>query len=316
MRPGESAKYNSQELDKETNYYFYNARHYDPEICRFVTADTIIPYENETQSWNRFSYVRNNPIVYKDPTGHKDRWVAEGSDPGLYRNTQTGSQACFADKGSGPGGQAPAVKNQVETALKGAKVSSSRCGDYKSQLLKSLSEKPDAEGNYSAQMNGKQITFMSGFMGDRDSIKDKINKTEEKAFSVLDDAMTKVKLDGALISTIYRPDREKPNDQYPHSAGLGFDIAAVSKGGNRLLMNVNAGAQPGEAAKNAKQVAKELTSALRDDTRTAQILGPWEMVSKGQGAFKFDEANKSATDPATRGGTDLQHRNHIHVGVW
>jgi murein DD-endopeptidase MepM/ murein hydrolase activator NlpD len=35
-----------------------------------VTADTIIPYENETQSWNRFAYVKNNPIIYNDPTGH------------------------------------------------------------------------------------------------------------------------------------------------------------------------------------------------------------------------------------------------------
>lgn len=66
-------KYNSQELDKETGYYFYNARHYDPEIARFVTADTVIPYESNTQSWNRLSYVRNNPIRYKDPTGHVDR---------------------------------------------------------------------------------------------------------------------------------------------------------------------------------------------------------------------------------------------------
>jgi RHS repeat-associated protein len=73
-------KYNSQELDKESGYYFYNARHYDPEIARFVTADNVIDGEkkdengkiisSDTQGWNRFSYVRNNPILYKDPTGH------------------------------------------------------------------------------------------------------------------------------------------------------------------------------------------------------------------------------------------------------
>jgi RHS repeat-associated protein len=63
-------KYNSQELDKESGYYFYNARHYDPEIGRFVTADTVIDGELSTQGWNRYSYVHNNPIIYKDPTGH------------------------------------------------------------------------------------------------------------------------------------------------------------------------------------------------------------------------------------------------------
>jgi RHS repeat-associated protein len=63
-------KYNSQELDKESGYYFYNARHYDPEIGRFVTPDTVIDGELSTQGWNRFAYVHNNPIRYKDPTGH------------------------------------------------------------------------------------------------------------------------------------------------------------------------------------------------------------------------------------------------------
>ena len=65
-----AAKYNSQELDKETGYYFYNARHYDPEISRFVTPDTVIDGEWDTQGWNQFSYVGNSPILYKDPTGH------------------------------------------------------------------------------------------------------------------------------------------------------------------------------------------------------------------------------------------------------
>ncbi len=63
-------KYNSQELDKESGYYFYNARHYDPEIARFVTPDTVIDGELSTQGWNRYSYCHNNPIIYRDPTGH------------------------------------------------------------------------------------------------------------------------------------------------------------------------------------------------------------------------------------------------------
>jgi len=50
--------------------YFYNARYYDPELARFTQADTIVPSMGNPQSWNRYSYVYNNPINYIDPTGH------------------------------------------------------------------------------------------------------------------------------------------------------------------------------------------------------------------------------------------------------
>ncbi|WP_232616678.1 RHS repeat-associated core domain-containing protein [Leptospira weilii] len=63
-------KYNSQELDRESGFYFYNARFYDPGIARFTSADAIIDGEWDTQGWNRFSYVKGNPIGAKDPTGH------------------------------------------------------------------------------------------------------------------------------------------------------------------------------------------------------------------------------------------------------
>ncbi|QYY62602.1 HNH endonuclease (plasmid) [Leptospira interrogans serovar Bataviae] len=65
-----SPKFNSQELDRESGFYFYNARFYDPGIARFTSADTVIDGELDTQGWNRFSYVKGNPIGAKDPTGH------------------------------------------------------------------------------------------------------------------------------------------------------------------------------------------------------------------------------------------------------
>jgi len=61
-------------LDRESGFYFYNARHYDSVVGRFVSADTVIDGEFDSQGWNRFSYVHNNPVVYKDPTGHTKRF--------------------------------------------------------------------------------------------------------------------------------------------------------------------------------------------------------------------------------------------------
>ncbi|MDD4860838.1 MAG: toxin TcdB middle/N-terminal domain-containing protein, partial [Smithellaceae bacterium] len=62
-------KFTSKELDA-TGLYFYSARYYDPEIGRFVTPDTIVQAPYDPQSLNRYSYCRNNPVKYVDPSGH------------------------------------------------------------------------------------------------------------------------------------------------------------------------------------------------------------------------------------------------------
>ncbi len=43
-----------------------------PYINRFLQPDSIIPDQTNLQSWNRYSYVLNNPIAYNDPTGHNE----------------------------------------------------------------------------------------------------------------------------------------------------------------------------------------------------------------------------------------------------
>lgn len=46
-----------------------NGRVYDPRIGRFLSADPNIPDPTNTQSYNRYSYVMNNPMNWVDPTG-------------------------------------------------------------------------------------------------------------------------------------------------------------------------------------------------------------------------------------------------------
>jgi RHS repeat-associated protein len=50
--------------------YHYNARFYDLGLGRFLSADTMLPDAGNSQSYDRFAYVKNNPILYNDPTGH------------------------------------------------------------------------------------------------------------------------------------------------------------------------------------------------------------------------------------------------------
>jgi RHS repeat-associated protein len=63
-------RYTGQQIDEDTGLYYYNARYYDPELSRFVQADTIVPSANTSQALNRYAYVRNNPLKFTDPSGH------------------------------------------------------------------------------------------------------------------------------------------------------------------------------------------------------------------------------------------------------
>jgi RHS repeat-associated protein len=46
-----------------------NGRLYDPRIGRFLQADPYIQRHDNTQSYNRYSYVLNNPLNATDPSG-------------------------------------------------------------------------------------------------------------------------------------------------------------------------------------------------------------------------------------------------------
>jgi RHS repeat-associated protein len=46
-----------------------NARLYDPVIGRFFSPDPYVQMPDFTQSFNRYSYCMNNPVMYSDPDG-------------------------------------------------------------------------------------------------------------------------------------------------------------------------------------------------------------------------------------------------------
>jgi RHS repeat-associated protein len=50
---------------------YYRARWYSTELGRFAQPDTVIPDQYNPLDWDRYSYVRNNPVRYMDPSGHK-----------------------------------------------------------------------------------------------------------------------------------------------------------------------------------------------------------------------------------------------------
>jgi RHS repeat-associated protein len=81
--------FTGQRLDETTGLMFYQARYYDPVTVRFISADTMIPDPGNAQDFNRYSYVRNNPLGYTDPSGNEpdDTYACPGS---LYECTSDG----------------------------------------------------------------------------------------------------------------------------------------------------------------------------------------------------------------------------------
>ena len=67
--------FNGKEKDS-TGLYYYGARYYDYEIGRFITRDTIMNNFLIPQSLNRYSYCRNNSLIYLDPDGKLEKKFA------------------------------------------------------------------------------------------------------------------------------------------------------------------------------------------------------------------------------------------------
>jgi RHS repeat-associated protein len=66
-----SNRYTGQTLDEETGLYYYGARYYDPELARFIQADSTVPDPEFSQAYNRYAYCYNNPLKFSDPTGQE-----------------------------------------------------------------------------------------------------------------------------------------------------------------------------------------------------------------------------------------------------
>lgn len=65
-------RYRGYYYDVETGFYYLNTRYYDPEVGRFVSADTtdvLAASPNSLTDKNLFAYCDNNPIMYKDDGG-------------------------------------------------------------------------------------------------------------------------------------------------------------------------------------------------------------------------------------------------------
>jgi RHS repeat-associated protein len=235
-------KYNSQELDKESGYYFYNARHYDPEIGRFVTPDTVVDGELSTQGWNRFAYVHNNPIRYKDPTGHKlDDCTIK---PSTASEPKPGSMAAWVADGK------PVNKMEVpDLGLGGPKGSVSKLG----QVLKNTKAFQTIEKGVENAKTFAKTLF------NNEKIASQISKTEQLLLKNPEGKFAKQygpEGDANLLKSITKPIGEKISQK----------IETIKEVGTRLKDRF------GEKIKSAVEVAGDIIVPGPTQTKTGTFV--------------------------------------------
>jgi RHS repeat-associated protein len=106
-----SVKFTGKERDAESGLDWFNTRYMSSAQGRFTSPDQPIidQFPQDPQSWNMYSYGRNNPLKYTDPTGQAVQ---------VCTNDESGKQTCVvmsdpqyaaAIAGNNPGINAPAA---------------------------------------------------------------------------------------------------------------------------------------------------------------------------------------------------------------
>ena len=63
-------RYRGYYYDKEFGLYYLQSRYYDPELCRFISADGVEYVDPASvNGFNLYAYCNNNPVMNIDPSG-------------------------------------------------------------------------------------------------------------------------------------------------------------------------------------------------------------------------------------------------------
>nr|WP_274388461.1 RHS repeat-associated core domain-containing protein [Brevibacillus agri] len=81
-------QYSGEIYDEKTGFYYLRARYYDSKVGRFISEDAYKGQVENPLSLNRYVYTANNPLRYRDPTGHSYTWslnlISQGYNSGLF----------------------------------------------------------------------------------------------------------------------------------------------------------------------------------------------------------------------------------------
>jgi RHS repeat-associated protein len=93
---GRRSRSTGKERDAETGLDYFGARYMSAAQGRFTGPDApfMDQHENDPQSWNLYSYVRNNPLIFTDPTGNDCVYLNSAGNGIDSINNQNTSKDC------------------------------------------------------------------------------------------------------------------------------------------------------------------------------------------------------------------------------
>ena len=192
----ENKLFTGKERDPETKFDYFGARYYDSQVGRFTTIDPVYTWKEnlaDPQRWNRYAYVRNNPLRYIDPDGRmpwdpqshqqaavtgakanglteKDTKVLAEADKAVDKNEFFNDEAHFM-----PGYEAKSearVKQKLDQA-----VMLEQAGKHE-EAMKTLGEGLHTVQDKSAHQNAGWPTHIAVYLGGRDPDSPKQNPNE------------------------------------------------------------------------------------------------------------------------------------------
>jgi RHS repeat-associated protein len=282
-------KFTQKERDIETGLDYFGARYYSSAQGRFTTKDSAfesIKVENP-QSWNRYTYVLNNPLLYIDPSG--ELWVRNTADgnakdqPYMWVDKCSEGQTCY----------------NVVAYNSGTGVTI--YGSNNSQDIT----------NYTANDNGMiNLRDLSSHHDAQFIVADGQSRPEEFASTQASTALFNIAYeyhqnhpdDDKLVMTASVESTGKPATG---CKGPGIPCHSPRHNGNSLDLRYMNG--KGRAVHNGKYSVNDA-----DVGRTKELVeafatyGMTEKFTGNQSKFGF---------PTTTTGTEGIHKDHLHVGV-
>jgi len=100
--PPDKPLFTGKERDAETDFDYFGARYQRAGVGRFTSVDPLMTIDKnlvDPQRWNRYAYVRNNPMRWVDPDGRMvaDPWDPEGHTD-LTRTATLGTKMTKEDQ--------------------------------------------------------------------------------------------------------------------------------------------------------------------------------------------------------------------------